>query len=107
MSRLGHALRHAVLLLRVFAVDASADADGALRSIPPRTKTSAPSGQGHSTAAPVELEVSHGMWDCVIDVRGLTALPSRTRLSQLWTLPADCLLLEMSNGDLYAPGDYT
>lgn len=44
------------------------------------------------------------VWECVIDVRGLTALPEGSRLSHLWTLPADCLLVEMSNGGLYAPG---
>lgn len=44
------------------------------------------------------------VWECVVDVRALTALPEGSRLSHLWTLPADCLLVEMSNGGLYAPG---
>lgn len=46
------------------------------------------------------------VWECVIDVRALTALPEGSRLSHLWTLPADCLLVEMSNGGLYAPGGF-
>ena len=32
------------------------------------------------------------------------ALPAGSRLTHLWMLPADCLLVEMSNGGLYAPG---
>lgn len=64
--------------------------------------------EGQSTSEMVGQagELEPLLWECVIDVRGLTALPPRTKLSQLWALPADCLLLEMSNEALYAPGTY-
>lgn len=52
----------------------------------------------------IEDDAGQALWDCVIDVRGLTALPAGSRLSHLWTLPADCVLVEMSNGGIYAPG---
>lgn len=45
------------------------------------------------------------MWETAIDMKALTALPEGLRLSDLGALPADCLLLEMSKGGLYVPGE--
>lgn len=84
----------AALLLRVFAVDASPE--------PGRDPSSRPRAASGQREEPVDLGPS--LWECVIDVGGLTALPAGSRMSHLWTLPADCMLVEMSNGALYAPG---
>ncbi|CAM9283936.1 unnamed protein product [Ectocarpus sp. 8 AP-2014] len=97
-----------LLLLRIFAVDpdsASArDPSHPTQSpAPPPAQASghsgvdaaARAGDGTATLGPV-------VWECTIDVKGLTALPVGSRLSHLWALPADCLLVEMSNGGLYA-----
>lgn len=62
------------------------------------------SNTGNGNGNGFEAESGPMVWECVVDVRGLTALPEGSRLSHLWTLPADCLLVEMSNGGLYAPG---
>eukprot|EP00904_Undaria_pinnatifida_P005670 jgi/Undpi1/2232/HiC_scaffold_12.g05618.m1 len=79
------------LLLQVLSVDSCPQAG--------REARQPPLGLGRR----VELDDGPVVWECVIDVRGLTALPAGSRLSHLWMLPADCLLLEMSNGGLYAP----
>lgn len=112
-----------MLLLRVFAVDEPCSEAGRHRTQPqPRdrdrdlrrsatrdsnnnnnNKNSSSSSSGGSIASS-EAEPGSMVWECVIDVRGLTALPAGSRLAHLWTLPADCLLVEMSNGGLYAPG---
>lgn len=101
-----------MLLLRVFAVDPdSASARGPSHPrqspAPPPAQASghggvdaaARAGDGTATLGPV-------VWECTIDVKVLTALPVGSRLSHLWALPADCLLVEMSNGGLYAAGAF-
>lgn len=90
--------RGAALLLRVYAVESPAG--GEAREV---AVESAALGNHRSTAGEPEA-LAHWVWECVVDVRGLISLPPRTKLSHLWTLPADCLLLEMSNGGLYTPG---
>ena len=45
------------------------------------------------------------VWETAIDIATLTALPAGVRLSDLAALPADSVLLKMSNGGLYAPGE--
>lgn len=49
--------------------------------------------------------VGQMVWETAIDMKTLTALPEGLRLSDLGALPADCLLLEMSKGGLYVPGE--
>lgn len=117
-----------MLVLRVFAVEQPCAEAGRRRGAQPRDRDrhrhqggSAPgsrrekdgmAARGYNNDATGtdgngngnEVESGPVMWECVIDVRGLTALPEGSRLSHLWTLPADCLLVEMSNGGLYAPG---
>ncbi|CAB1102068.1 unnamed protein product [Ectocarpus sp. CCAP 1310/34] len=97
-----------LLLLRVFAVDP--DSASARDPSPPRQSPAPPPAQasGH-TAVDAAARARDGtatlgpvVWECTIDVKGLTALPVGSRLSHLWALPADCLLVEMSNGGLYA-----
>lgn len=83
---------HAALVLRVYAAGGSTQSG--------RELSEARSGSGRWGESGAE-EV---LWERVIDVRSLMALPAGSKLSLLWTLPADCLLVEMSNGGLYAPG---
>lgn len=84
----------AALLLRVLAVDACPDV-GLVGLDPAHARPKLRS---------EEAEAEQMVWSCTVDVRGLVALPAGLRLPHLWTLPADCLLVEMSNGGLYAPG---
>lgn len=103
-----------MLVLRVFAVDGGGDGggDGHSNQPPPAQRW-----RHGVTAARTSIRIRDGgdnekldsgsgslVWESAIDVRGLTALPEGSRLSDLSTLPADCLLVEMSNGGLYAPG---
>lgn len=106
-----------VLLLRVFAVDRLCSEPSARESFRPSSLKV--SGERRATASAENKDLASSsagggegllglagsaVWESVIDVRGLTALPAGVRLSHFWALPADCLLVEMSNGGLYAPG---
>lgn len=85
---------HTALLLRVYSVNPD-NAEAVRYS--PRLK---PDPQQRSVA----VDEGQLVWECSIDVRDLTAFPAGSRLSHLRILPADCLLVEMSNGGVYAPG---
>eukprot|EP00903_Cladosiphon_okamuranus_P012891 g12037.t1 len=97
-----------LLLLRVFATDQPcAEAGRYSTQTRPRNRVGSATGDSNNNkkSSSIDDEAESGpiVWECVIDIRGLTALPEGLRLSHLWTLPADCLLVEMSNGGLYAP----
>eukprot|EP00752_Nemacystus_decipiens_P007780 g6948.t1 len=102
------------LLLRVFVADQPC-AEAIRHSAQPKPRDRHRDGRGSVTGDNGSRRKNNGsgkgsegepgpvVWECVIDVRGLTALPEGSRLSHLWSLPADCLLVEMSNGGVYAP----
>lgn len=96
-----------MLLLRVFAVDLDAGDPSHPRQLPPPPPAQASGHSGVDAAARAgDDTLGPVVWECTIDVKGLTALPVGSRLSHLWALPADCVLVEMSNGGLYAAGAF-